>query len=460
MLMMEFFSRFFVFRYESGKQDASAFYRWQTEMRAKDEEALYVEVERRRLEMVATQEAVDAAQARQLSENKQAALTMRQRQEAADRMAEERRELDREANRRKAAAVKRVRDVAPRRARANIEAVNRTRRAKMKDESEMRLAAKRRKEVEDQNIRDDMIRRLRALEQVPKKRVKIFDPTTVAGHNLLDEMSLVELTERLALVQAEQKQREVAMRNSIRRQKIAAQDAMQERVRTLARIRLAKSEAAHSSRARRVAKEAAAKKSTEATRHAASLALSEKMAKTRQARARERKELQEEGERKRKEQQMMGAATDMRESRHNTDMLIGAARLAQEKQEAKQFGAATKRMFRERASAQRAANRRRTAKSIVTKEKGRAVKVAEARRGTREVMQKDKNLKKTRHAVQREHEIEAQARLVKANPYKYGLLDLKKQDVYARGNATRRRDAAATTAKLSATRPKTVKFSS
>ena len=83
-----------------------------------------------------------------------------------------------------------------------------------------------------------------------------------------------------------------------------------------------------------------------------------------------------------------------------------------------------------------------------------------ARRGTREVMQKDKNLKKTRHAVQREHEIEAQARLVKANPYKYGLLDLKKQDVYARGNATRRRDAAATTAKLSATRPKTVKFSS
>ena len=43
------------------------------------------------------------------------------------------------------------------------------------------------------------MRQLKALSEVPRKHVKVFDPTESVGLGLLDEMSLVEMKERLSI---------------------------------------------------------------------------------------------------------------------------------------------------------------------------------------------------------------------------------------------------------------------
>ena len=80
------------------------------------------------------------------------------------------------------------------------------------------LAQQRRKKEEDkieQERRNDMIRQIRAIERVPKLKAKHFDPTTSSGQGLLQEMSLVELKERLRMVQARQKEEVVEKRKAI-----------------------------------------------------------------------------------------------------------------------------------------------------------------------------------------------------------------------------------------------------
>ena len=44
----------------------------------------------------------------------------------------------------------------------------------------------------------------RAVDQAPKQHVRDFDPSEPGSHRLLEEMSLVELRERLALVRRQQ----------------------------------------------------------------------------------------------------------------------------------------------------------------------------------------------------------------------------------------------------------------
>jgi hypothetical protein len=83
---------------------------------------------------------------------------------------------------------------------------------KIRDEVNRELTeAMQRKKEEDaieQRKREELIRQIRELERIPIVRTKGFDPTETSGVGLLEEMSIVELRERLEFNKLKQKQEE------------------------------------------------------------------------------------------------------------------------------------------------------------------------------------------------------------------------------------------------------------
>lgn len=56
--------------------------------------------------------------------------------------------------------------------------------------------------------------RLQALEKVPRRKIQEFDPTEVTQHGLLEEMSILELRERL--IMAKKKKQDEVGRTKLR----------------------------------------------------------------------------------------------------------------------------------------------------------------------------------------------------------------------------------------------------
>lgn len=74
------------------------------------------------------------------------------------------------------------------------------------------MALKKQEEEEERKKRDELIKQIRELERQPKKRTCGYDPTETMGYGLLEEMSMVELREKLEHVKMEQKLREEEVR--------------------------------------------------------------------------------------------------------------------------------------------------------------------------------------------------------------------------------------------------------
>lgn len=63
--------------------------------------------------------------------------------------------------------------------------------------------------------RADLINQIRAVESIPIDRWKPVDLSSVPGHGVFDEMSIVELRERLELAKVEREKERESRRNQI-----------------------------------------------------------------------------------------------------------------------------------------------------------------------------------------------------------------------------------------------------
>ncbi|TMW68054.1 hypothetical protein Poli38472_007726 [Pythium oligandrum] len=334
--------------YEAELRDPMEFYRWQSEMQQQDHEKWKAEVEKRRLEMVQAQyEAIEAAH-RARMENREVAIQMKavSKDLEAQRMMEEQ-QLE-ERYRQQMSDIKKIRDVAPR------EAEERLKEEKHKAREELNefLAAEReRKAAEDaleQAQREDLIRQIRALDRVHREHVVVFDPTETVQLGLLEEMSLAELKERLVVRKAEQQAWEDARRENILTDKQEKDAALEEKVKTLSKLRNAAATANATQRSRKKAMEEAKRREDEERRRQGNLQLAEKLTAQRAAREAQVEKLKQEAEEIAKKRMFLGAAKSMLEESHFDQLKRGAERQVQQRQRSTQEDAITTENVRHR----------------------------------------------------------------------------------------------------------------
>ncbi|CAF1142966.1 unnamed protein product, partial [Didymodactylos carnosus] len=212
--------------YEFGARDAQEFLTWQTDilnlffsyMRKKDYDSDLLELERKRLEGKLSYEEAILAKQRLQDENKR----------MADEMKEKTREIIDDYVKEKVKDEKRMKQLIE----EVIDGRENAKLAQQKLQQYKKDFVKQYKEelkdmmkqaLEDAEVemrqRFELIQQIRAMESVPVDRWKPVDLTTIAGHGVLDEMSIAELRERLELVKDEREKERELKRDQIIKEK-------------------------------------------------------------------------------------------------------------------------------------------------------------------------------------------------------------------------------------------------
>lgn len=223
-------------RYQEDLHDASDYYRWQQEMKEKDQMEEEQRVQQRIVEMQLAREA--AVEAMEGNHRKKAIIAAHHREELEVDIAMQKEERAIELMGKQEL----VKDVISHRddGREALEQVLRERAEKaeqLRREKEAEFERKKREDEQEMERRRDLIRQIRALEKVPVEKFKHFDRAEQPCQGLLEEMSYAELQERLKIV-VDQHAKEVEdKRQRQLENKVEKQHELKEKAETLAKIR-------------------------------------------------------------------------------------------------------------------------------------------------------------------------------------------------------------------------------
>jgi hypothetical protein len=312
--------------YEKELRDPVEYFAWQAEMKERDAQVKLEQVALRREESKASAEEAKAAVIKQQQDNKTVAEVMKlQAQEIAKRRALEA-EIAVMQNQVQAQIISSETEAKLKAVKEKI-VVDRTANGKkLRKELEASRLLREEENRKEEERRADRIRQLRALDMVPKPTVVVFDPTKVAGTGVLDEMSYMEMKERLQFERIRAEEAEIRRRADIIEAKEKKAVDLESRTQCIMRARSVKQEAAREQVLRKQEKERLEKEAKEKARAVAAQKLDRDLTEKREQKRAEVEALKAEEERVRRQQQYLGVAAGLVEETRAEQQQLGLER--------------------------------------------------------------------------------------------------------------------------------------
>eukprot|EP01028_Stygiella_incarcerata_P012856 TRINITY_DN80538_c0_g1_i1.p1 TRINITY_DN80538_c0_g1~~TRINITY_DN80538_c0_g1_i1.p1 ORF type:complete len:818 (-),score=331.30 TRINITY_DN80538_c0_g1_i1:62-2515(-) len=324
-------------RYEEELHDASAFYEWQEHMRVQDEAERQASIELRKMEIELAD--LEAREAKERSVQQRIREAKRKRALLEKEIERLRHEREEELSALAAAVQLRKKELAEcveESKQKLLEEKQREADAIRLERKENEIAISEAMEMERQR-KEDLIRQIRAMERVPGvKPQNLFDPSKTAGHGLLEEMSLLELYERLASMKEAEMRFLEDRRRKIVEEKKEKQDFLEQKMESIAHFRSA---ARFEAEKERTAKRQRAEKIQslkEERRKKRVLEMSERLVRKREAMRAARKRVEDDVREKEIQAQFLAADRDAVEERHFHHQRAGSAREARQREEEKE----------------------------------------------------------------------------------------------------------------------------
>ncbi|CAE7591803.1 CFAP99, partial [Symbiodinium microadriaticum] len=221
-----------------------------------------------------------------------------------------------------------VRDTKPKEAKLKVLNERLAASKALREELEERLREKEAEDALEEERRADKIRQLRALNTVHKKRIKVFDPTETAGTGVMDEMSYMEMKERLDMVRVRDATVVANKREEIMELKEKKAQTLNEKAEGIMRARKLKNDATRTASQRRKEQERKEAETKEKARAAAAELLETDLRSKREAKKEEQEALMAEAERVKRQQQYLGAAMGRVDETRAEQILLGQEREA------------------------------------------------------------------------------------------------------------------------------------
>ena len=381
------------------------------------------QVKSKRMQAVASAQNARDAKTRQFVDNKAVADLIKEEGELIGQQRVLEKEKDVIINRQLVKEIKEVEEKAPRKAEAKVFRERQQVRKTQKEELQEAWEKKIKEDEVEQARKMDKIRQLRT-HIVHKPEVKVFDPTTSAGLGLLDEMSLVEMEERLKINQVREKNEEIEKRRHIVAERSIKQAQLAQRISNIKRIREAAKTSNMEARQQKKLNEKLKAEREEQALRIKEVALAEQLMHEREERKKEMGTLMDEEERRKKNQMFQGAATHQVEETHYDQLLLGREREARMRKEKAQSAAL---IYEQTKITARKVVEKETRTKVAAKKKLYKAKDDEIKEKRADLLTKQKSEvanKKYAFAVTRQKEKEIKAMTVDRNVYAQSINDM------------------------------------
>jgi hypothetical protein len=314
-------------RYEEELRDPAEFLRWQKKMKEKDKQSQLDMIHQRKTDSRQSHIESHEAIIKIKEDNRIAADIQRGHTEICQVQKELNIEMELLRNQATVQTMMEIRDTRPRQA---VERDSESRAEKgrvVREVSEAALAAKQSRDRIEEEIRADKIRQSRAENLVSKKAPIVFDPTAIAGAGFLDEMSYTEMKIRVENEKTKVLRSEHDRRSRIADEKDRRVKDLEERTKTLMRVRRLKSEtnkAFNSARREKESKEAGI---SSQQRQCAAAIYDDELKARREVKKVQDAQLAMEEESTKRRLLLLEAATELLEKKREKDLLLGKGKI-------------------------------------------------------------------------------------------------------------------------------------